>query len=217
MENHRVRGFAEFTGTFALVFAGTGAIIVNDLSEGAITHPGISLTFGLVIMVMIYALGDLSGAHFNPAVTIGFWSMGGLKARFVPTYLLAQGAGGLAASMLLKALLPHHSTMGATLPSITSASAFAFETILTFLLMVVIIAVSSNREKGLVAGAAVGGIVGLEAMFAGPLTGASMNPARSLAPALASGMLDHLWIYLTAPVAGALLAVAASRYMLKKS
>lgn len=199
---------SEFVGTFALVFAGTGAVIINDFSDGVITHTGIALTFGLVIMVMIYAVGDISGAHFNPAVTIGFWVAKHFPYREIAPYILAQLAGGLLASTLLSVTFPEHTSLGSTLPAIGPPQAFMFEVILTFLLMFVIINVAvGTKEVGLMAGLAIGATVGLSALFAGPLTGASMNPARSLAPALVSGTLNHLWIYLTAPFVGAALAV----------
>ncbi|MCK6369925.1 MAG: aquaporin [Gammaproteobacteria bacterium] len=204
--------FAELIGTFALVFAGTGAIVINDLSGGVVTHVGVALTFGLVVMAMIYALGDVSGAHLNPAVSIGF-----VVARRMPPaqlwpYLASQLLGALAASTALKALFPGHPTLGATLPAGPPLQSFVLESILTFLLMFVILNVSTGaREKGVMAGAAVGAVVGLEALFAGPVSGASMNPARSLAPALLAWRLEHLWIYLSAPFLGALLAVAACR------
>jgi len=208
------RMFGEFLGTFALLFAGTGAIVANDISAGAVTHAGIALTFGLVVMTMIYAVGDVSGAHLNPAVSVGFWVAGRLPGRQVLPYLASQFAGGVSASLLLRIVFPQHPTLGATLPAIPALSAFGFEIILTFLLMFVIIHVAEGaKERGLMAGVAVGGMVGLEAMFAGPITGASMNPVRSLAPALVSGQLAHLWLYLTAPFIGAALAVFSCRLL----
>jgi aquaporin Z len=204
---------SEFLGTFALVFIGTGAIVVNDFSGGVVTHVGIASAFGLVVMAMIYAIGDVSGAHLNPAVTFGFWLSTRLPFREVLPYILSQTTGGLLASGLLRIGFPEHETLGATLPAIAAPKAFMFEVILTFLLMFVIIHVAVGaKEKGLMAGAAVGATVGLAALSAGPVTGASMNPARSLAPALVSGNLTHLWIYLTAPFMGAALAIASCRY-----
>lgn len=203
--------FSEYLGSFALVFAGTGSIIINDVSGGVLTHVGIALTFGLVIMVMIYAVGDISGAHFNPAVSFGFWLARRLSLKDLACFIVSQVSGALTASILLKGTFPQHATLGVTLPRYISAgSCFIFETILTFLLMFVIIHVAEgSKEKGLMAGIAIGGVVGLEAMFAGPVTGASMNPARSFAPALVSGQTASLWIYLTAPFLGAALAVAS--------
>ena len=199
---------AEFLGTFALVFAGTGAIIINETSGGAVTHVGIALTFGLVVMAMIYALGDVSGAHLNPAVTIGFWAARRFPASQVWRYLTAQITGALFASLILKFLFPTNQNLGGTRPAGPSAQSFILEFILTCLLMFVILNVSTGaKEKGVTAGIAVGAVIGLEALFAGPISGASMNPARSLAPALASGHLGGLWIYLLAPTLGALAAV----------
>ncbi len=199
---------AEFIGTFALVFAGTGAIVINGASGGVVTHPGVALTFGLVVLAMIYAVGDVSGAHLNPAVTIGFWLAGRFPAARVGPYLGAQIAGAVAASGLLKLLFPANPLLGATLPTGSAMQSFVLEIVLTAILMFVILAVSSGaKEKGITAGIAIGAVVGLEAMFAGPICGASMNPARSLAPALVTGHVEHLWIYLLAPALGAALAV----------
>ena len=199
---------AELLGTFTLVFAGTGAIIVNDVSGGVIGHMGIALTFGLVVMAMIHTFGDVSGSHLNPAVTLGFSVAGRFAWKEVPGYILAQIIGAVAASGVWRLLFPAHEKLGVTLPSGTATQSFILEFILTAILMLVILRVSTGaKEKGITAGIAIGGIIGLEAMFAGPICGASMNPARSLAPALVGGQMQHLWIYLTAPVLGALLAV----------
>jgi aquaporin NIP len=203
---------AEMLGTFAMVFAGTGAIIVNDVSGGAVTHVGISLTFGLVVMALIYSLGDISGAHFNPAVTTGFWLAGRLSGRTVLPYVVAQAAGALAASVLLRMLFGNRVYLGATLPMGSESQSFVLEAVLTAILMFVILSVSSGpKEVGIAAGIAIGGAIGLDAMFAGPICGASMNPARSLAPALVSGHFTSLWIYLMAPMIGAALAVPCWR------
>lgn len=198
---------AEAFGTFALVFAGTGAVVVND-THGAVTHVGIALTFGLVVLAMIYALGDVSGAHLNPAVTLGFLAARRFEARWVAPYILAQVLGAGLASAALRLMFPSHSTLGATLPAGSAGQSFVMETILTLVLMFVILSVSTGaKEKGITAGIAVGSVIALEALFAGPVSGASMNPARSLAPALIGGHLEHLWVYLTAPVLGAAAAV----------
>jgi aquaporin Z len=203
---------AEFIGAFALVFAGTGAIVINDASGGAISHAGIALTFGLVVLAMIYAVGDISGAHLNPAVTSAFWFSGRFSGRQVFPYIAAQCAGAFTASGVLRFLFPGHPMLGTTLPAGAAMQSFVLEFILTFLLMFVILNVSTGaKEKGITAGIAVGAVIGLEAMFAGPICGASMNPARSLAPAVVSGHLEYLWIYLTAPFAGAWVAVFACR------
>ena len=203
---------AEAIGTFALVFAGTGAIVINDVTGGGITHVGIALTFGLVILAMIYAVGDISGAHFNPAVTSAFWLSGRFPGGQVFPFIAAQCTGAFAASGTLRFLFPAHPTLGATSPAGTAAQSFVLEFILTFLLMFVILNVSTgSKEKGITAGIAVGAVIALEAMFAGKICGASMNPARSLAPAIISSHWENLWIYLTAPFAGASLAVFACR------
>lgn len=206
------RYLAEAMGTFALVFAGTGAIVVNDVSQGAISHVGIALTFGLVVMAMIYAIGDVSGAHINPAVTIAFWAAHRFDRRQVVPYIAAQLIGAFAASGMLRILFLEHSTLGATLPAGPWWQSFVFEVLLTFILMFVILNVSTGgKEKGIMAGAAIGGVVAFEAMFAGPICGASMNPARSIAPAVASMNVQHMWLYVVAPVLGGLLAVPGCR------
>jgi aquaporin NIP len=205
------RFLSEFLGTFFLVFAGTGAIVINQFSAGAITHVGVALTFGLVVLAMIYTFGECSGAHLNPAVTLGFFAARRFEFRSVPGYLLAQCAGALAASALLRFLFPANQLLGATIPSGSPFQSFILELVLTFFLMLVILQVSTGaKEKGITAGIVVGSVVGLEAMFAGPICGASMNPARSLGPAIVSGHLQHLWIYLLGTTFGALLAVPAS-------
>jgi MIP family channel proteins len=203
---------AEILGTFALVFAGTGAIVINDLSGGMVSHVGIALTFGLVVLAMIYALGDVSGCHLNPAVTLGFFVAGRFKGRWVAPYLAGQCLGAVLASATLRILFPAHATLGSTLPAGDSMQSFVLEFILTFFLMFVILSVSiGSKERGMLPGVAIASIIALEALFAGPISGASMNPARSLAPALVSLRLDSLWIYLTAPVLGAFSGVMACR------
>lgn len=209
---NRKQMLSEALGTFALVFAGTGAIISNDVSGGSVSHVGIAITFGLIILALIYALGDVSGAHFNPAVTLAFWAARRLEWGRVVPYILCQCAGGILASVLLRFMFPHHQTLGATLPSGSNTQSFVFEVVLTMLLMFVILSVSTGaKEKGITAGIVIGAVIGLEAMFAGPISGASMNPARSLAPALVVGNLGSLWIYLLAPTLGALVGVLVCR------
>ena len=203
----RNRLAAEAIGTFALLFAGTGAIVVND-ATGAVTHPGVALTFGLVVLALVYALGDVSGAHLNPAVTLGFAAAGRFPRREVGPYIAAQLAGAFVASLLLRVLFPESLTLGATIPRGAAGQSFVLEVVLTWFLMLVVLCVSTGaKEKGVTAGIAVGAVVALEALFAGPICGASMNPARSLAPAVVSGNVAIVWLYLVAPVVGALLAV----------
>lgn len=203
---------SEFIGTFCLVFTGTGAIVINDVSGGTVSHVGVALTFGLIVLAMVYALGDISGAHLNPAVTLGFFAARRFESRLVLPYILSQCSGAVAASLVLRLLFPQHLLLGSTLPAGSALQSFVLEFILTCLLMFVILGVSTGaKEKGITAGIVVGAVIGLEALFAGPICGASMNPARSLAPALVSLHLASLWIYLVAPVLGALVAVLACR------
>jgi aquaporin Z len=205
---------AEVIGTFTLVFAGCGAIVVNDTSNQVLGHVVICLVFGLVVMAMIYSVGNISGAHLNPAVTLGFLFARRLEMRAVLPYIASQAAGAVAAGLALRMLFPGHESLGATLPSITFGRAFAVEVLLSFILMFVILNVSTGHmEKGIMAGIAVGGTVALDALFGGTLTGASMNPARSLGPAIACGNIESLWIYLTAPVAGTFLAHPTCRWI----
>jgi len=204
------RLIAEFIGTFALVFTGTGAIVTND-TVGGVTHVGIALTFGLVVMALIYAVGNVSGVHLNPAVTLGFLLAGRFERGRVLPYIAAQLIGAGLASALMR-LLFTHPTLGATLPSGPWWRSFVLETVLTFLLMFTVLCVATGaKEQGIMAGAAIGAVVALEALFAGPACGASMNPARSMAPAIVSGRLEHLWIYVAAPIVGVVFAVPAWR------
>jgi aquaporin NIP len=204
---------SEFIGTFALVFAGAGAIMV-DAKTGALGHVGVALTFGLVIMAMIYAVGHISGAHFNPAVTFAF-----ALSRHFPWprtlgYWTAQIAGALVAAAILRGSLGSIANVGATLPSGTQAQSFLWELVLTFLLMFVIMAVATDtRAIGEAAAIAIGGTVGLDAMFGGPISGASMNPARSIGPAFVSGDLHALWLYIAAPILGAALGALTYQFV----
>jgi aquaporin NIP len=205
---------AEFIGTFALVFCGTGAVIIDQQTNGGVTHVGVAITFGLIIMTMIYALGNISGAHINPAVTIAFTLSGRFSVKNMIPYIISQILGALLASLILKFLFPGSEDLGTTVPSGSDIQSFVLEFFLTFFLMLVIINVAlGSKEQGMFAGIAIGGVIMLEAMFAGPITGASMNPARSLAPALVSGHIQHLWVYLIAPVLGASTAVPIWKYL----
>ncbi len=203
---------AEFIGTFALVFCGTGAIIINQETHGSIGNIGIAFTFGLIVMAMIYTFGHVSGAHINPAVTIGLWITKRFNGKEILPYICMQFMGGIVASLLLKYLFPNNINLGATLPAGSDIQSFILELILTFILMLVILySTEESNHVNHFAGLAIGGTVLLEAMFAGPICGASMNPARSLAPALVSGNFSSLWIYITAPVLGVVLASLVRR------
>jgi MIP family channel proteins len=203
---------AEAVGTFALVFAGTGAVVIDAETGGGVGHVAVGLTFGLVIMVMIYAVGHVSGAHFNPAVTLAFAVGRHFPWWLVPRYWAAQLLGGVAASLLLRGMFGTTAHLGATLPVGSARRSFLLEAVLTFLLMFVITSVATDvRAVGQAAAIAIGGTVGLEALFAGPISGASMNPARSLAPALVSWTWEAQWLYVTGPLLGAVAGVLAYR------
>ena len=209
---------AEGLGTFALVFCGTGAIVINQQSNGAVSHVGIAITFGFIVMAMIYALGDISGAHMNPAVTIAFTIAKRFQLKQVLPYIISQAAGAILASVTLKFLFPTNETLGATLPAGSEMQSFVLEFILTFFLMLVIINVATgSKEQGMFAGIAIGSTVLLEAMFAGPICGASMNPIRSISPAVVSGHLEHLWLYIAAPIAGAAFAIPVCKLLHTKN
>ncbi len=175
---------------------------------------GIGITWGLIVMAMIYAFGEISGAHFNPAVSIAFAYAKKFSWKEVPKYIFFQVAGAFAASLLLMWLFPKSELLGATIPTVDVWRAFVLELILTFFLMVVIINVSTgSKEIGMMAGIAIGSVVLLEALFAGPITNASMNPARSLAPNIVSGNIEGLWLYILAPIIGAILAVVSCKFV----
>jgi len=204
---------AEAIGTFALVFAGCGAIMVNA-KTGQLGHVGVAITFGLVIAFGIYSVGHISGAHFNPSVTFAF----ALSRHFPWTRALgywgAQLSGAIVAAAVLRGSLGHIADVGATLPSGSQGQSFLWELIMTFFLMFVIMAVATDtRAVGEAAALAVGGTVGLDAMFGGPISGASMNPARSIGPAFVSGNLHALWLYILAPIVGASLAALAYQFV----
>jgi aquaporin NIP len=208
------RAAAEGLAAFALVFAGCGAIVTDVQYDGALGSVGVSLVFGLIIMVMVYATGHLSGAHINPAVTIAFTLSRHFPPRDAVAYVGAQLAGAAAGALLLLAVWPDKpGDLGATLPTVGVGSAFVYELILTAFLMFVIMAVATDtRAVGAAAAIAIGGTIGLDALFGGPVTGASMNPARSFGPALAAGEWTDFWIYVLAPIAGA--GVGALAYQL---
>ncbi|MGI8595339.1 MAG: MIP family channel protein [Solirubrobacteraceae bacterium] len=205
------RALAEALAAFALVFAGCGAIVADERYDGALGAVGVAVTFGLIIMVMIYATGHISGAHINPAVTIAFTLSRHLPPREAGAYVAAQCAGATAgAALLLAVWTDAPADLGATVPSVGVGSALVYELVLTAVLMFVIIAVATDtRAVGAAAAIAIGGTVALDALFGGPVTGASMNPARSLGPALASGTWTDFWIYLAGPIAGASLGALA--------
>lgn len=205
---------AEFVGTYILVFCGTGAVVIDQTTNGGVTHVGIAITFGFVVMSLIYALGNISGAHMNPAVSIAFAVAKRFPIKEVIPYIIAQVAGAAVASLTLKFLFPANEFLGATLPPGSDMQSFVLEVLLTFFLMFVIINVATgSKEVGMFAGLAIGSVVLLEAMFAGPICGASMNPARSLGPALVSMHTEHLWIYIAAPVIGAVLSIFLWKFL----
>jgi aquaporin NIP len=199
---------AEFIGTFALIFFGTGACIVNETMHGVLGNVGVAICWGLVVMILIYAFGSISGCHINPAVTIGFAINKSFPTNQVLPYIISQSLGGITASFVLKFLFPASIALGGTIPVGTAFQSFILEIILTFFLLLVVLQVAiGSKEQEMFAGIAIGGVVLLEAMFAGPICGASMNPIRSIAPAIASNHLQYLWIYVTAPFLGAIAAV----------
>lgn len=205
---------AEMLGTSALVFAGTGAIVSNSLSGGALGHLGVSVAFGLVIMVMIYATGHISGAHFNPAVTLAFALTRHFPAARVLPYLLAQTVGALAGSFSVLLLIGNAGGLGVTHATNGPIAGVITEAILTSILMFVIMAVATDtRAVGQAAAIAIGGTVGLEALFAGPVTGASMNPARSLGPAIVAGDYTDQWLYIVGPIVGAALGALMYQWL----
>ncbi|HJN77096.1 MAG TPA: aquaporin [Myxococcota bacterium] len=207
------RSIAEAVGTFALVFAGCGAIVV-EAQTGALGHAGVSAVFGLVIAVMVFAVGHISGAHFNPGVTIAFALIGEFRWREAPAYIAAQVAAAVIAALGVAHLIGMDAHLGATLPAVELLPTALLEVVMTFFLMFVITAVATDsRASGKVAALAIGGTVGLCALFGGPLTGASLNPARSLGPALVGGTLESLWLYILAPIVGASLGALAYRFV----
>ncbi|WP_342045342.1 MIP/aquaporin family protein [Bacillus sp. OTU530] len=204
---------AEFLGTYFLVFAGPGAVVIDQITQ-SLTHIGVALTFGLVVTALIYTFGHISGAHFNPAVTIGFFLYGDMNKRDAISYIIVQLLGAILASMTTLLLFGNVAKLGATLPIGTESQSFGLEFVLTFFLMIIILgsAVHGKAIKSF-AGLAIGATVGLEAMFGGPISGASMNPARSIGPAIVSGHLEHLWIYIVATILGAIAATFVYKFM----
>ena len=208
------RCLAEAIGTAGLVFTGPGAIIIDTLSHGQVTHLGVGLTFGMIVAAMIYAVGHISGAHINPAVTLGFALARHFPWREVPLYWVAQLVEAVTASMARLALFGLVADMGATLPAGSAWQSLGLEMMLTFILMFVIMAVATDlRAKGQFAALAIGITVGLEAIFAGPISGASMNPARSFGPALVGWVWSNHWVYWVAPMAGATAAALFYRWL----
>jgi len=210
--------WAELFGTYILVFVGTGAIMINEITGGAVSHLGVGLSFGLVVMAMIYTIGDVSGAHINPAVTLAFAVAKRFPKNQILPYISFQLVGAILASASLYFMFPEANTMGQTLPLKGNwLQSFMLELVLTFILMFVVLNVSTGaKEKGVTAALAIGGVVAFEATFAGPICGASMNPARSIAPALFSGDLTYLWLYVVATTLGAILAVYSCKLIQNK-
>jgi aquaporin Z len=206
--------FAEFIGAFTLVFFGCGAIMINELYPQLIGNMGIATTFGLMVMILIYSLGSISGAHMNPAVSIAFVLAGKLQIKYSIFYIASQIIGAILASFLLLLILPETSTLGQTNPKIPVFSAFLIELLASFFLMLVILNVANgHKEEGILAGVAIGSLILIEALIFGPLTGASMNPARSIGPALIALDLSNLWLYILAPVVGTILAVPTCKLL----
>ena len=205
---------AEAVGTFGIVFAGCGAIMIDVVSHGQITHVGVGLVFGLIVAAMISAFGHISGAHFNPAVTLGFVLARHFPLRRLWGYWGAQLVGATVAAAILRLLLGNVARLGATMPAGNPWQSAGFEFLLTAGLMIVIMAVATDtRAVGQAAAFAIGATVGLEALFAGPISGASMNPARSLGPALVSGTWTAQWVYVVAPLLGAALGAVLYRWI----
>lgn len=198
----------EYLGTFMLVLVGTGAIVVNQMYAGVIGHFGIATAFGLVVVAVIYTYGSVSGAHINPAVSIAFYLAGRFPGNQLLPYIVAQCLGALTASLLIKLCFPGNKMLGATALSVHTLAGFIIEFLMSWWLMTVILRVSRGaKEEGIVAGLIIGSVVAIEALVGGPLTGASMNPARSIGPALMSANLAELWLYILAPIGGMSLAV----------
>lgn len=199
---------AEFIGTFALVFFGTGAMIIGEVAPGSISHASIAATWGLIVTAMIYAFGSTSGAHINPAVSIGFSMTNLFNKKLLIPYILAQLVGAILASVVLQLIFPSSKKLGASLPSGSWQESFVLEFFLSFMLMLAILLISQNEKTKKLTALVVGAVVGLEAFFAGPICGASMNPARSIGPAIISGNITHLWAYIVSTILGMMLATS---------
>lgn len=211
---HLPRYVGELVGTFVIVFVATGVVVGNAAAEGVITHLGVAIATGLVVTAMIYALGHLTGAHFNPAVSLAFAVGRHFPVRDLIPYWLAQFLGAALASLLVRFLWGDVAHLGANLPGLGDGRALLLEVVLTFILMFVITAVATDvRAAGQAAALAIGFTVLLEVLFAGPASGASMNPARSFGPALVSGTWSHQWIYYAGPFAGAAAGVLAYEFL----
>ena len=209
--------FAELIGTFAIVFCGTLSIVIDHETNGSFTNLGISAVFGLIVAAMIYIFGSTSGAHFNPAVTVSFAIAKKFEKKEIAPYIICQFVGGFLASVAVKILFENNEFLGATIPSHSNFQAIATEILITFGLMLLILKISSTDLKNkFIAPIVIGLYIAIAAFFAGPICGASMNPARSLGPAIASGHLEQLWIYLTAPVLGAIASVYIWNYISNK-
>ena len=216
MKNSDLKKYlAEFIGTFALVFCGTGAIIVNEQSNGSLGLIGIALTFGIIVSAMIYIFGNISGAHINPSVTIALVVGKLTTIKDASFYIFAQIFGAILASIILKFIFFENQTLGATIPSGELLQSFILEFVLTFFLMLTILGVTSKKEFSNIAGFIIGIVVTGIILFAGPISGGSFNPARSLAPAIISGNLTALWVYITAPTLGAISAVLCWKFINK--
>lgn len=214
--SHYKKYIAEFIGTFALVLIGTGAIVLNDEYNGIVTHLGISIAFGGIVTLMIFAFGKISGAHINPAVTIALWFSGRIHKKEVVPYIIAQLAGAFLASIFLFLAFPGHANLGATIPSVNLREAFIIEAFMTLVLVLVILNTLYKNRSLAFSAIAIGGVVFLEAYFGGPYTGASMNPARSIAPAVISGNTATLWLYILSTILGASLSVITCWGVYKK-
>lgn len=209
------RYFAEAIGTFFLVLVGTGAVAANDLSNGAVTHVGISLSFGLIVAVMIYAIGKVSGCHINPAVTIAFFAAGKFNRRDVLPYVLTQCGAAIAGSYVVQLAFGPEINIGATVPQTTAIASLLLEFLMTALLMFVVLQVADGSQLcDITAGGVIGCVIAFEALFGGPLSGASMNPARSLGPALIAGQWTHHWVYWAGPISGGLVGIVLHRILL---